>query len=72
MSAAKEALFAKGNEVSVPTAAYPYQVTFKKAADGGVDVVDFQGNTATVTKANIGHGNHVIHVIDKVLYSGVI
>lgn len=37
------------------------------ATDGGVTLTDGQGNTATVTTADIEAGNGVIHVIDTVL-----
>jgi uncharacterized surface protein with fasciclin (FAS1) repeats len=40
-----------------------------KTADG-VTVTDFQGNVATVSSADLGSGNHRVHVIDKVLFSG--
>ena len=40
------------------------------ATDGGVTLTDAQGNTATVTTADIEAGNGVIHVIDSVLMPG--
>jgi uncharacterized surface protein with fasciclin (FAS1) repeats len=35
--------------------------------EGGVEITDGQGNTATVTETDIGASNGVIHVIDSVL-----
>jgi uncharacterized surface protein with fasciclin (FAS1) repeats len=35
--------------------------------DGGVEITDGQGNTATVTATDIVASNGVIHVIDAVL-----
>jgi uncharacterized surface protein with fasciclin (FAS1) repeats len=35
--------------------------------DGGVEITDGQGNTATVTETDIDASNGVIHVIDSVL-----
>jgi uncharacterized surface protein with fasciclin (FAS1) repeats len=35
--------------------------------DKGISIKDAQGNTATVTIANVMQSNGVIHVIDKVL-----
>jgi uncharacterized surface protein with fasciclin (FAS1) repeats len=43
--------------------------TFKVSTgmDGGVEITDGQGNTATVTATDIAASNGVIHVIDAVL-----
>jgi hypothetical protein len=62
-------LFASSDTVIVPTASAPYKVQVAKTADG-VTVTDYQGNVAKVTSADLGSGNHRVHAIDKVLFSG--
>jgi uncharacterized surface protein with fasciclin (FAS1) repeats len=43
------------------------QLTVMMDGDKGISIKDAQGNTATVTIANVMQSNGVIHVIDKVL-----
>jgi uncharacterized surface protein with fasciclin (FAS1) repeats len=40
-----------------------------KTADG-VTVTDYQNNVAKVATADLGKGNHRVHAIDRVLFSG--
>jgi uncharacterized surface protein with fasciclin (FAS1) repeats len=69
VTAGPKELFAKGNEVEVPTADPYSKVVFIKKGDS-VMVQDEQGNQAKVSKASLGKGAHTVHMIDRVLYSG--
>jgi hypothetical protein len=47
------------------------QGTSKQGAAQQWLVRDMQGNVAHVTAADLGEGGHRVHVIDRVLYSGL-
>lgn len=47
----------------------PYSILVSKIAGDHAEATDIQGNVARSVRT-FGAGNHVVHVMDKLLYSG--
>lgn len=66
----KSDVFKLGNKVPVyGSRSGPYYVTVSKVNGSEAETTDIQGNVARTVRS-FGSGNHVVHVIDEVLFSG--